>query len=58
MPEPLPDPRLRRVLEQLDQTKKELRAERIRASNLKATLAKERAQRTADAAKREQRPAC
>ena len=52
MPEPLPDPRIRRALDQVDQLKEELRAECIRASNLKTRL--EKAQRIAAAAK--QRP--
>jgi hypothetical protein len=53
-----PDPRLRRVLEQLDETKKQLRAERIRAGQLRVQL--DKARRTADAAKQqpEQRVTC
>jgi hypothetical protein len=57
MPEPsLPDPRLRKVLEQVDQLKRELRAERVRSGNLRHALAK--ARMAADAKPvQEQRPA-
>ena len=38
MPEPLPDPKLRRALEQVDALKRDLRAEKIRSGNLRHTL--------------------
>lgn len=58
MAEPLPDPRLRRALQAVDDLKKELRTERIKTGNLQARLAK--ATRTNDSApkQREQRPRC
>lgn len=52
MPEPLPDPRLRRALEQIDLLKRELRTERVRSGNLRHALAK--AQRLAADAKPKQ----
>jgi hypothetical protein len=52
----LPDPRLRKALETVDQLKEELRVERIKAGNLRFALAK--AKLAADAKpKPEQRPA-
>jgi len=45
----LPDPRLRRALDQVDELKRELRAERIKAGNLAVRLVK--AQRVAADAK-------
>ena len=49
MPESsLPDPRLRRALEELDATKKALRTERVRSGNLRAQL-DEKARMAADA---------
>ena len=42
MTTPLPDPRLRKGLEQVDTLKKQLCSERIRAGNLKAQLDKAR----------------
>ena len=50
---------LRRVLEQLDETRKLLTNERKRAGILQAMLERERAARMQDAAKQhEQRPSC
>jgi hypothetical protein len=55
----LPDPRLRKAMDALDQTRKELRAERIRSANLRHALTTLRQGLAADAKpKPEQRPAC
>jgi len=54
-----PDPRLARVLEQLDEARKLLVNEKKRSGILRAALDKERAKHTTDAAtKAEQRPWC
>lgn len=60
MAESLPDPRLRRVLEQLDATKRELMRERMRSSQLKRRVAILTAQKTTDAAVKlqDRRPGC
>jgi hypothetical protein len=54
--ESLPDPRLRKALETVDQLKEALRTERVKSGNLRHQL--ERARMAADAAKPkpEQRP--
>ncbi len=57
MPEPLPDPRLRRVLDQIDQLKRELKSERMKAAKWKHLA--EKARRAVDAQpKQEQRAGC
>ena len=59
MPEPLPDPRLRKALETVDQLKEALRAERVKSGNLRHQL--ERARMAADAKPKqehEQRAGC
>lgn len=59
MPEPPPDPRLRRALEEKDELQRQLRNERKRSGILRALLDRERTQRTPDAkSTAEQRPAC
>ena len=49
MVQPLPDPSLRRVLEERDRLAQELRNERKRSGILRAMLDRERGQRTNDA---------
>jgi hypothetical protein len=57
MPEPLPDPRLRRALDQVDQLKEELRVERVKSGNLRHALRKVQQGLAQDAKpKPEQRP--
>ena len=51
-----PDPRLRRVLEQVDDPKRALAKERMRSSHLKRRPAPLVAQRAADAKPPDQRP--
>ena len=58
MPEPLPDPRLRKILEQVDQLKRELKAERVKSGNLRHQLIKARMAADAKPVQAEQRPAC
>jgi hypothetical protein len=55
----LPDPRLRRALEQIDLLKRELRTERVRSGNLRHALKRVQQGLAADAKpQRERRPAC
>lgn len=49
MTAPLPDPRLLKVMTELDAVKRELRAEKIRASNLRRRVEQLVAQNTTDA---------
>jgi len=55
----LPDPRLRKALETVDQLKQELRTERVKSGNLRHALKQVRQGLATDAKPRpEQRPAC
>lgn len=59
MPEPLPDPRLRKALETVDQLKEQLRAERVKSGNLRHLLTQARTAADEKPKPRpEQRPRC